>query len=343
MKHLLFALLLYPLLALHSACNGQKPTAIVVLPAGDTVTAIGTDIRCIFQDASGNYWFATNSQGIYWHNGQTTVHYTTTHGLRSNSVWGITQDATGTMWITTAVGVCRLNAMGFYALNPDTTCNDRIDHLPESTLLTGNYYDGHALQKFCPPRTSPLIAPGADTRLLYDIYASLRDSHGRLWLGTCTAGLCMYTGQQYHWFTDKQLGAPIRCLYEDRHGNLWIGNNGYGLLRYRNDTLENITENLHLANPRFFSHFEANDSSLARVWSVTEDAGGDLWIGTIDAGLWRYRNGQITHYGQQQGLASNAIWTIYRDHADALWIGTDGGGVYRWNGSTFTPFLQQRK
>mgnify|MGYP001810660845 FL=1 len=164
-----------------------------------------------------------------------------------------------------------------------------------------------------------------------------------MWLGTCTAGLCLYDGQQYRWLSDKQFGAPIRCLCEDRHGNLWIGNNGYGLLRYRNDTLENVTEKLHLANPRFFTHFEGNDSSLARVWSITEDAGGDLWVGTIDAGLWRYRNGQITQYGPQHGLTSLAIWTIYRDHANQLWIGTDGAGVFRWNGSSFTPYLAQGK
>jgi ligand-binding sensor domain-containing protein len=341
MKYLLVACMLYLLLALHSACNGQKPvTVVAAVPPGDTVTTIGTNIRCVFQDADGNYWFATNGQGIYRHNGHTTLHYGTQHGLRSNYAWGITQDAEGTIWITTSTGMCRLNAKGIYTADPDTICHDRIDHLAESTLLTGNYYDGHTLQKFCLPRTSPLIAPGSDTRLLYDIYASLRDSRGRVWLGTCTAGLCLYTGQQYRWLTDKQFGAPIRCLYEDRYGNIWIGNNGYGLLRYHNDTLENVTEKLHLANPRFFTHFEANDSSLARVWSVTEDAGGDLWIGTIDAGLWRYRNGQITQYGRQHGLGSNAIWTVYRDHNNQMWIGTDGNGVYKWNGTTFTPFLK---
>lgn len=42
--------------------------------------------------------------------------------------------------------------------------------------------------------------------------------------------------------------------------------------------------------------------TLARVWTINEDNNGNLWIGTIDACVWRYDGKNLTNYTTKDGL-----------------------------------------
>ncbi|MGB3075409.1 MAG: two-component regulator propeller domain-containing protein, partial [Chitinophagales bacterium] len=77
---------------------------------------------------------------------------------------------------------------------------------------------------------------------------------------------------------------------------------------------------------------------LARVWTINEDNNGNLWIGTYDAGVWRFDGENLTNYTSIDGLTSNAINTIYKDRKGELWFGTDGAGVCKFNGISFSGF-----
>ena len=78
---------------------------------------------------------------------------------------------------------------------------------------------------------------------------------------------------------------------------------------------------------------------MARVWTITDDKQGNLWIGTIDAGVWMFDGKTLTNYTTKDGLGSDFIWTIYKDKQGNLWFGTDGAGVYTFNGKTFKKFI----
>jgi ligand-binding sensor domain-containing protein len=64
----------------------------------------------------------------------------------------------------------------------------------------------------------------------------------------------------------------------------------------------------------------------------------DIWVGTFDAGVWRYNGKNLTNYTTKDGLTSNAINTIYKDKKGKLWFGTYGAGVCIFNGISFTSF-----
>jgi len=58
---------------------------------------------------------------------------------------------------------------------------------------------------------------------------------------------------------------------------------------------------------------------------VHEDSDGGLWFGTRGAGLFRWRNGELTAFGTDQGLASNSAYQVLEDARETLWMSGPAG------------------
>ncbi|MDB5125858.1 two-component regulator propeller domain-containing protein [Mucilaginibacter sp.] len=156
-------------------------------------------------------------------------------------------------------------------------------------------------------------------------------------------GVCRYDGKIFTWLTAKGLAGPaVRGLLEDKNENLWFGNNGYGLFRYDGKSITNVTQEKGLGNDEFFKTSKVSGKpglgTMARVSTINEDESGAIWLGTFDAGVWRYDGNKLTNYTTKDGLTSNAINTIYKDTKGKLWFGTYGAGVCIFNGVSFTSF-----
>ncbi len=54
--------------------------------------------------------------------------------------------------------------------------------------------------------------------------------------------------------------------------------------------------------------------------SATEDSRGDLWFGTLEGGLVRYRNGEFRLLRRQDGLFDDTAWAIVDDGLGYLWV-----------------------
>jgi ligand-binding sensor domain-containing protein len=122
----------------------------------------------------------------------------------------------------------------------------------------------------------------------------------------------------------------VRSIFEDSQGNLWIGNNGLGVLLYDGQTVSNFTEQHGLSIRE-----KGPTASLGRIFSIAEDAAGNIWFGTRDNGTWRFDGKSLTNFTLEDGLTSHTVWTIYRDNRDALWFGMSDGSVCRFNGESF--------
>jgi len=337
-------ILLFSILALLVSCGKQnkkstesksEQTAITI--EGDTVFEISNSIRCVFQDSKNNFWFATDGEGVFKYDGKTILQFKDKHGLCSNFVWNVFESKDGKIWFKTRDAICFFDGTAFTTIQADGNAFQTNNNYLNDEVLIEHYYDGKSLVKIQLPQTSPLKNEN-NSRFHYDIYCTYKDSKGNLWFGTCTAGVCKFDGKTYTWLDNKELGAPVRSIFEDKKGNIWIGNNGYGLFRYDGKTLTNFTKEKKLENPDFIKNFESKEGTLARVWTITADKQGNLWMGTIDAGVWMFDGKALTNYTTKDGFGSNAIWTIYKDKNDTLWFGTDGAGVYHFDGKSFKKF-----
>ena len=72
-----------------------------------------------------------------------------------------------------------------------------------------------------------------------------------------------------------------------------------------------------------------------RVLSAACGSDDALWIGTEGAYLYRFADGNWTHFDQSAGLNHRYVWSVVLDALDRPWVGTWGGSVFEWNGSRF--------
>lgn len=341
---MLFAISMF-LFVLSSSSYGQ------INPGSSTaLKTIDKNIRSIFQDKNGTYWFGTNSAGVYRLDAKTLTQFTVKDGLTDNQVIHIQEDELGNLWFGSgSFGITNYDGIKFtpYTDKVKTTNGAEIDWQSKNIDLW--FYGGGGVFRYSHPSLDYLpFTPSSSTTQSnspfslspYGVYCILKDKKGNVWFGTQAEGVCKYDGKTLTWFKEKGLAGPaVLGLFEDSKGNLWFGNNGAGLFRYDGKTLTNFTEEKGLSNSDFRASGEPRLGTLARVYSINEDNNGNIWVGTVDAGVWKYDGNNLTNYTTKDGLTSNAINTIYKDNNGELWFGTDAHGICIFNGTTFTEFI----
>lgn len=353
-------LALFLLSALMTACQGQPipqnkqpsvPATELKPPTTQTfksnlVTQLNPNVLSILQDKNKHYWFGTN-EGVYRYDGQSLIRFTTQDGLFQNQVQHIQEDEKGHLWFETGgYGVNRFDGQTittFKTKDEVPRKNSPDKHWP---IAPGDlwFYAGGGVFQYSRDtfRYRPLASKPPYQFSTYGVYSTLKDRSGKLWLGTQSMGVCCFDGKDFRWFTEYGLKGPaVLDLFEDSKGHLWFGTNGNGVFRYDGKTLRNFTAEQGLTNPDFIKNGKQGPGTLARVWSINEDLAGNIWLGTGDAGVWRYDGTKLHNYTSQDGLPDKGIEVIYRDQLGELWFGTNGAGVYRFQDEAFTKFTVQ--
>jgi ligand-binding sensor domain-containing protein len=353
-----------------TSCNGQSTDSTSInhntnIAKGSAVSELGRNIRCIFQDKNGNFWFGSDGQGVYRYDGINIILFTTKDGLCDNQIQSIQEDKSGNIWFGTAAGVCSFDGQTFHTLSDKekfqfgigkTTKREWKKQSEDLWFVAqdGLYrYDGRSLNYLQLPKTNLDAAyyakypNGAVSP--YNVYSIFKDSKGNLWFGTEYLGVCRFDGKSFTWFNEKGLGgAAVRAIFEDKNGNFWFSNNGFGVFYYDGKRLTNFTAEKGLGHPDYIRALKEGDfasaralgakGNLASIMSISDDHNGDIWIATFETGLWRYDGKNVTNYTVKDGLPGDSIMAIYKDKKGELWFGTQGEGVCRFNGKTFTRF-----
>lgn len=112
-------------------------------------------------------------------------------------------------------------------------------------------------------------------------------------------------------------------LLLDHSGRCWISTDGDGLW---------YTTNIRSPHPNFtdVKPFNANNNEIAKIYSMTEDAQGNIWVGTYNTGIWGYMKQQssLVYFSSQKGLPTSVCTGFYTDKNDNLWVSTDGNGLF---------------
>lgn len=322
-----------------------KPKSVQI-ESGKFVDVLGKEISGVLIDKKGRMWFPSNAEGLFVFNGERIIHYQKSEGLICDFVNGVYEDSNGFIWCTTRDGICKFDGVKFTDYT-DTILNAKegIIHISKKGIVFNRpdglcYYDGRGFTffKIHPEEYTP---PANNNYRPYSMYASTIDESLNLWIGTQEKGVCVYNGFQTKWITGKYLDGPaVRAVFTDRKGVHWFGNNGGGLFRYDGKELRNISEEKMLMNDAFLKAKLPVDKpgSLARVFAINEDVDGNLWIGTVDAGLWKYDGQRLTNFTKSQGLPDGRVLGISKDQSGDLLVVTNEGAICRIHGGKIEPF-----
>lgn len=328
----------------------ERNTGTFTAPRRDTTLKSSKPILSMLQDRPGNFWFATDGDGVFRYDGNSYAHFTEIEGLSDNYVRSMIEDNNGKLWFATREeGVTSFDGKSFKRYTIDN--QNRINGSACCSLKdkNGNLWFGTSdgVYRYYGKSFTFLQLPmdAADVELrrsqpgfnltAYSVYSLLEDKAGNIWFGTEQKGACRYDGKSFTWFREKGLDSVIRSIFQDKAGNIWFGTNGRGVICYDGNYFTNLTEEKGLGNPDFARTSKGKEGTLARVWTINEDEDGNLWFGTLDSGAWRYDGKSLKNITIKDGLGSNAVWSIFKDKRGRLWFGSDNGSFSIYDGKSF--------
>jgi signal transduction histidine kinase/ligand-binding sensor domain-containing protein len=309
------------------------------------VPEISSTVRALHEDRGGTLWIGSIGGGLVRFHDGSFSRIVTPDNLPGGTVLAIFEDNEQNIWVGMQTGLLRLSraAMSTFPLpeapNADfgTVYSDR-----DGSLWVASTHLYHINAK----RTDSEMIPSPETGVR--VRNVLRDRTGALWIGTDGHGAFRLKGADKVHYT-KRNGLTndfIRAFLESRDKSIWIGTDE-GINRWRDGVLTNyrMTDGLcyfsvralledrkgglWIGTDRGVSHWEdsgfVEDAVVKRlaaekVWAIHEDDEGGLWFGTRGGGLFRWRDGALTSYGSEQGLASNSIYHILEDLQGIFWM-----------------------
>lgn len=145
----------------------------------------------------------------------------------------------------------------------------------------------------------------------------LTDPEGKIWVGTQSNGLSIWSPGDSSWtHLSEQQGLPhnnVRALSPDNAGNVWAATSGGGLARF-------VSQN--------FQHFDRSDGlSGDRVYALLEDHLGRLWISVSQNGLQTLDSTGIHAFTRDSGYLNVKCKGLAEDRFGRLWVGTEGKGI----------------
>jgi diguanylate cyclase (GGDEF)-like protein len=264
-------------------------------------------IFALFEDREGSLWIGTHAGGLHR---LRTAKFTAVgppEGLVGESAAGIYEDRQGRIWIGTSPGgVNVLDRDRFVAAPRGITNGPRaFREDPDGAMWIGTR---EALHRLAGGKLETFTA--RDGLPESNVLVTARGRDGVVWIGT-GRGVARYrNGRIAAVATPRGFPTSVRVIHEDRRGRLWFGG-GEGLAWWDGAAF----------------HVDARFAA-AHIVSVSEDAGGTLWLGTWGQGLYRLRDDGVARFDVAGGLYDNVAWSILDDGRGNLWMGSNRG-VYR--------------
>lgn len=287
----------------------------------------------VLEDRRGNIWFTSTDSGVYYYNGKSIQHFTTTEGLANNRVMSVYEDKAGIIWFGTGAGISRYDWKSFLNFkNPNpsrfykggnwnnditTIIEDKTGKLWVGTRGDAFVYDGKTF--------TPLIHKG---KTFTNVWSIIEDRKGNIWLGDVTHGLWRYDpSTELRAGTGTFTNVSERGAYaiiEDKKGNIWTTgpvNSAHvavwALSRYDAKSLYSNKPTVAeiMSGDAFLGLLEAND--------------GSIWFGSA-TGVYRYDGKTITDFYSKDGQKK---YIIDMKQSVIIWKGSMLLGT--WEGSMF--------
>ncbi len=313
------------------------------------VPGIHGTVRVLRQSKDSALWISVVGQGGATYHLRSRAPFLARSMPLTGTIFSIFQDTEQNVWVGTQTGMIRYSKTPVSILSlPDAKDSDSgtiyLDF--DGALWSAATHLVH-IQGDIAKRYQFTALGGARVRNV------LRDRDGTLWIGTEGSGLFHLIGGRVERLTTEQglVNNFIRALVQAKDGSIWIGTDegvshlarnrlvNYGIadgLAYFSirSMLEDRDGGMWVGTEQGLSHIRngvlIGDAAVTalrqdKIWTIHQDADGGLWFGTRNHGLYRYKSGELTHYGIADGLASNEIYQILEDAAGHFWLSGPGG------------------
>lgn len=285
-----------------------------------------SSVRCILEDRSGNFWIASNEEGIQLIKKDGSITFSTQNGLPNNSVRSLVEDRDGNIWVGTVAGVVyltktkRLKNPQFEAgivtkgvLTKQLFC----DRSGKVWLITEN-----AKGLFVFENGLFRSVPQMDFLGDYSVTSIGQDRNGFYWVGLGTGGMVKIEGNKARLLvTNTMLDTEAtHTIYTSEDGTLWFGTEK-GLVVF--------------SKGRFYEY--KNDAVLGvHINKISGDREGDIWLATDKNGI-----GKLTHGRFKMFKIGTAVNAIAEGKDGRIWIGSDSGVFCYKDESPLTNELTQ--
>jgi len=240
--------------------------------------------------------------------------YSIEEGLLQSTVFSIHQDAKGFLWFGTVAGVSRFDGLSF----------ENFDHeqgFPNGVVRTilederGRLWfganglarlDNSGFALF--DERHGLTQPTA-------VYALAKGPGDAVFVGVRGGAFRLENGLFTRIFRTED-GGIVQALARDASGRLWIGAQG----------------GLWVAEAEEIAPFAPEVFGETTVAAIALASDGAVWLGTEDAGVYVWREGQPLK--ALEGLPAGVqVAALYADpgEPDSLWIGSQGHGAIRYD------------
>lgn len=281
-------------------------------------------VRAVAQDAEGAMWFGTDN-GLARYDGRRTQSISI-QGLAAGRVLALQVGEDQALWAGTETGAARWAHGEWRAI--EETKGKSINailtrgaghgaHLAttQGQILACDVNANGSIGVRALPaealRSADVDQPGA-----LEMTSLLAGEGEALLAGTRSRGLLAIEQGTAREINSRPRAYFIEALERDARGVVWVGARARG---------------------RESGLYEAKDLSrplkvgegLGTVTTLRAGAGGDLWVGTAERGVFLFRAGRLverfTFEGTAGGLRSNRIYAIHLDREGVVWFGTDRG------------------
>jgi signal transduction histidine kinase/ligand-binding sensor domain-containing protein len=242
---------------------------------------------------------------------------------RARALIVLLESSDGTIWCGSRKGLFRLDRTGSgFELQPVDLA--LANGYPEQRYINDLVEDEHGTLWAATPSglyrrwpdgtTARYASPGF---LVYDhLHDRMKDHQGRIWVGSRYDGFFRLVADgshrapvvaEHHAYPSRSTSWVFRLL-ETSDRRFWVTTN-LGLLEFLPPD--------PAGGSRFRAYNRSHGLIHQEVTTAAEDAGGNLWIGTLSGAMKITRNGFVT-FGRQDGLAGANV--VFEDGTGELYV-----------------------
>jgi signal transduction histidine kinase/ligand-binding sensor domain-containing protein len=321
--------------------------------------------RILMEDRQGRVWCATRGAGIFFRDNGKWHLFSESPSLSQVQATALYEDEDSAIWLgMDGAGLYQLRRRAIAALEPalgtPPSCFWTVHAGRDGSIWGGT--DGNGIFRWKDGTTTHL---GFDQGLTNEhVNALIEDRNQNVWAGTM-AGLFLLQGSRFEPVRGvDSFQLPVFALKEDRAGQIWVGTRN-GLIQICHEVTnvferaqgipfgpinaieEDRNGRIWVSIPPFrdgrspgpvgpyglfaqsgtrFEHIaEGKWGGEPNIRSLQADAAGNLWIGTIGTGIYRFYDGQFTEYSRDDGVPHDRIQAVVLDGDGNLWLCSELG------------------